>query len=92
MEATLGAVVAEAGMPEEVARSLLAAARAGLLPNNPGVVLAQCLRFKRCLEGPLGAKAMHGALMHAPSLLSESGPSEGAMSAEHYTILHYPLP
>ncbi|KAJ9518247.1 hypothetical protein QJQ45_010276 [Haematococcus lacustris] len=73
LQQSVQAVAAEVGLPPAVSRVIAEAVLRGRLPSNPGVLLAQLLRFQTGLQPLLGQRAMHQVLRAQPSLVMQAG-------------------
>ncbi|KAL6754067.1 hypothetical protein V8C86DRAFT_2712953 [Haematococcus lacustris] len=73
LQQSVQAVAAEVGLPPAVSRAIAEAVLRGRLPSNPGVLLAQLLRFQTGLQPLLGQRAMHQVLRAQPSLVMQAG-------------------
>lgn len=72
LEADLRAVVIEAGLSPSCAAPLIAAARSGRIPQNPGILLAQLLKIQSTLEDRVGKRALASLLRASPGLVGHS--------------------
>ncbi|PNH04207.1 hypothetical protein TSOC_009659 [Tetrabaena socialis] len=72
LERDVHAVCGEAGLSRAVTDSIVAAAAAGIISQNPGVLLSRLLSFLSCLTEPLGRRNTLAVLRAAPSLLRYS--------------------